>query len=103
MQQTISIANDSHAQLRALYRSLLESEENFHEFKHLLSLYPPSDGSSEEAEAAAVRTKLNERIKSWVGADFEGLTAMQLLLWRSIVVEERFNVALSPWKEANFY
>ena len=103
MQPTISLATDPHAQLRALYRSLLESEENFHEFKHLLSLYPPSDGSDEDADAAAVRAKLNERIGNWIGSEFEGLTAMQLLLWRSIVVEERFNIALSPWKEANFY
>jgi hypothetical protein len=28
---------------------------------------------------------------------------MQMLLWRSIIVEERFNVALAPWKEANGY
>ena len=95
---------DPHTQLRALYRSLLESEDNFHEFKQLLALYPPGAAESgEQAEAAAVREQLNERIREWVGDGFEGLSAMQLLLWRSIVVEERFNVALSPWKEANIY
>jgi hypothetical protein len=35
--------------------------------------------------------------------DFDGLSATQVVLWRSIVVEERINVALSPWKESNFY
>ena len=103
MQSTRTTMTDSHTQLRALYRSLLESEDNFHEFKHLLSLYPPESGGTEEADAAAVRERLNDRIRQWVGAEFEGLSAMQLLLWRSIVVEERFNVALSPWKEANMY
>jgi hypothetical protein len=103
MQSSKTMMTDPHAQLRALYRSLLESEDNFHEFKHMLSLYPPESASTEEADAAAVRERLNDRIRQWVGADFEGLSAMQLLLWRSIVVEERFNLALSPWKEANMY
>jgi hypothetical protein len=104
MQTTHTSSREPHDQLRALYRSLLESEEHFHEFKQLLALYPvaPSE-SGENADAAAVRERLNERIREWVGNDFEGLSAIQLLLWRSIVVEERFNVALSPWKEANFY
>jgi hypothetical protein len=82
----------------------LESEEHFHEFKQLLALYPTeSSEDGERAEAAAVRERLNERIRQWVGGSFDGLSAIQLLLWRSIVVEERFNVALSPWKEANIY
>jgi hypothetical protein len=102
--QSTSSQIDSQTQLRALYRSLLESEDKFHEFKQLLSLYPstPPD-AGERAEATAVREQLNERIREWVGGEFEGLSAMQLLLWRSIVVEERFNIALSPWKEANSY
>ena len=102
--QSTSSHIDTHSELRALYRSLLESEEHFHEFKQLLALYPadpPPDG--EDAEAAEVRRQLNDRIREWLGGSFTGLSAMQLLLWRSIVVEERFNVALSPWKEANYY
>ena len=101
---TTTSHQDSHTQLRALYRSLLESEERFHEFKQLLALYSPGPAQTgEEAEAAAVREQLNERIRMWVGGPFDGLSAMQMLLWKSIVVEERFNVALSPWKEANAY
>jgi hypothetical protein len=97
-------STDPHAQLRALYRTLIESEDRFHEFKHLLAMYPTSaQESGEQAEAASVRTQLNERIREWVGGPFEGLNAMQVLLWRGIVVEERFNVALAPWKEANAY
>ena len=101
---TTTAHHDAHTQLRALYRSLLESEENYHEFKQLLSLYPTDAAQSDEdPEATAVREQLNERIRQWVGGQFDGLSAVQLLLWRSIVVEERFNVTLSPWKEANSY
>jgi hypothetical protein len=105
MQSTSTFPHtDSHSELRALYRSLLEHEEHFHEFKQLLALYPANaSAAGEETEAAEIRKQLNERIRDWLGGNFEGLSAMQLLLWRSIVVEERFNVALSPWKEANYY
>jgi hypothetical protein len=102
--QTISHEYDSHSNLRALYRSLLDHEDRFHEFKQLLALYPTESADTGEGEeAAAVRAQLNSRLRDWVGERFEGLSAMQVLLWRSIVVEERFNVALSPWKEANAY
>src|SRR6185436_9624594 len=102
--QPIQSTNDSHADLRALYRSLLEREDRYHEFKQLLALYPRNPPEvGEQADAAAVREQLNDRIREWLGGSFEGLSAMQLLLWRSIIVEERFNVALSPWKEANMY
>ena len=97
-------ARDPHLQLRRLYTSLLEEQNRFDEFKQLLALYPlPSDDSEESPEAAEVRAKLNERIEDWVGGGFEGLSAAQVLLWRSIVVEEHINVALSPWKESNIY
>jgi hypothetical protein len=46
---------------------------------------------------------LNARIRDWVGDKFVGLSATQMLQWRAIVVEERFNVSLSPWKESNNY
>jgi hypothetical protein len=102
--QTQHAESDTHSQLRALYRSLLEDEERFHEFKHLLSLYPQNiPETGEPTDAATIRKELNDRIRDWVGGRFEGLNAMQVRLWRSIVVEERFNVALSPWKEANVY
>ncbi|HEX4475406.1 MAG TPA: hypothetical protein VH142_10045 [Polyangiaceae bacterium] len=104
MQSHQSNRSDPHQQLRQLYRSLLESEERYHEFKQLLALYPTAvTETDEESEAEAVREQLNERIRTWVGGPFEGLSAMQVLLWRSIVVEERFNVTLAPWKEANGY
>jgi hypothetical protein len=38
-----------------------------------------------------------------VGSRFQGLSAAQVLQWRAIVVEERLNVSLSPWKESNVY
>ncbi len=93
---------DSHSQLRELYMSLLTNQENFDEFKQLLSLYPALDGDDETPEAAEIRDALNTRIAQWVEG-FHGLSAKQVLLWRSIVVDERVNVALSPWKESNIY
>jgi hypothetical protein len=93
---------DTHTQLRQLYRALLNNQENFDEFKQMLSRYPHVDGDVEPAYAAGVRDELNERIRDWLG-NFEGLSAKQVLLWRTIVVDERINVALSPWKESNLY
>jgi hypothetical protein len=96
---------DPHAQLRSLYMSLLSHQEHFDEFKRLLALYDvkPEELDAEPEEAAKVRTKLNDRIRTWIGPSFEGLSAAQTLQWRAIVVEERFNVSLSPWKESNAY
>jgi hypothetical protein len=96
---------DPHGQLRALYRSLLERQSNFDEFKQLLSLYPPSVGdiSSEPVEAAHIRARLNFRISEWVDGEFDGLSVMQVIQWRNIVVDERFNVSLSPARESTVW
>jgi hypothetical protein len=96
---------DPHAQLRLLYRSLLERQDNFDEFKQLLALYPSSvrDTGVEPEDAAKIRIKLNERIREWIGGAFEELSPVQVLQWRVILVEERFNVSMSPWKESNNY
>jgi hypothetical protein len=97
--------SDRHEQLRQLYLALLTRQERFDEFKQLLSAYPAAASieDAEPEEAHAARVKLNERISEWIGGPFEGLSVSELLLWRVIVVEERFNVALSPWKESNSY
>lgn len=95
--------NDPHVQLRRLYTSLLEEQNRFDEFKQLLSLYPVTDSDEESDEAHSIRAKLNARINDWLCGQFDGLSAAQVTLWRSIVVEERINVALSPWKESNVY
>lgn len=98
---------DSHAELSALYRSLLGDRRRFAEFKQLLSNYPPSllEGPTgagatpiEPAVAAAHRQRLNQRLRSWVGDEsFRDLSATQVLLWRAIVVEQRFDVdCLTP-------
>ena len=102
---TLQTTYDPHSQLRALYQALLSNQDSFDEFKRLLQLYDfdPRQAEEEPAEAGAVRERLNERIRSWVGGDFEGLSARQTLQWRAIIVEERFNVSLSPWKESNSY
>jgi hypothetical protein len=96
---------DPHVQLRRLYISLLEDQNRFDEFKQLLAMYPTDAENADEEgdEAQRVRTALNARINDWVCGGFEGLSAAQVVLWRSIVVEERINIALSPWKESNAY
>ena len=96
---------DPHTQVRALYRALLESEERFHQFKRTLALYDVSADQIEQepVAAAALRQGLNDQIRSWVHVPFDGISAVQMLQWRAIVVEERFNVSVSPWKEANSY
>jgi hypothetical protein len=101
---TLQASFDAHAQLRALYQALLSSQECFDEFKRLLQLYDfdPRQVEEEPLEAAAVRERLNDRIRGWIG-QFDGLSARQTLQWRAIIVEERFNVSLSPWKESNGY
>jgi hypothetical protein len=97
-------AADPHEQLRRLYRSLLEDQNRFDEFKQLLAMYPNMvEGDEEPPGAQEIRAKLNGRISEWLNGEFDGLTAAQVLLWRGIVVEERINVALSPWRESNMY
>jgi hypothetical protein len=102
---TTPVLHDPHAQLRALYFSLLAHQEHFDEFKQLLALYDvtPDAMDEEPVSAVAVRVRLNERIRGWIRGPFEGLSAGQILMWRAIVVEERLNVSLSPWKESNAY
>ncbi|MEZ4313090.1 MAG: hypothetical protein R3F14_34145 [Polyangiaceae bacterium] len=102
---TLPISHDPHAQLRALYIALLENQAYFDEFKHLLSLYaPPADQMEEEpAECARVRSVLNNTIRGWVTGPFTDLSVAQVLQWRAIVVDERLNVSISPWKESNVY
>lgn len=98
-----SVSMDPHAQLRRLYLSLLQDQNHFDEFKQLLALYPAQAEDVESAEARELRAKLNARINTWLDGGFDGLSAAQVVLWRSIVVEERINVALSPWRESNVY
>jgi hypothetical protein len=100
---TQATAQDAHAQLRSLYQTLLSHQDRFDEFKHLLSLYTVESGDAESPEAREVRVRLNERVRDWVGGSFDGLSIIQMLQWRAIVVDERLNVALSPWKESNVY
>jgi len=93
--------HDPHAQLRRLYTSLLEEQHRFDEFKHLLALYPGVQNGEESVEAREIRARLNARINEWVSGEFDGLSAAQVALWRSIVVEERINVVRSAWRESN--
>jgi hypothetical protein len=85
---------DPHAQLRRLYLSLLEEQDRFDEFKRLLTLYRAESEETESLEARNVRDRLNARIAQWLDGGFDGLSASQVSLWRSIVVEERINTAV---------
>jgi len=102
--QTTSL--DPHRQLRTLYMALLTNQEHFDEFKQLLALYggiPVEQADDEPVEAAEIRRKLNDRIRDWTDAPLDDLSAAQVLQWRAIIVEERINIAISPWKESNGY
>ena len=94
---------DPDAQLRSLYRALCTNHDHFDEFRRLLALYEvdPDQADNEPEQAAEIRASLNDRIREWLNGDFDGLNAGQALLWRAILVEERFNVALSPSNESN--
>jgi hypothetical protein len=103
---TLRAPTESHEQLRALYQALLTSQDCFDEFKRLLQLYDVDPQSDDEpADASAVRQRLNDRIRSWFGGPFEDLSATQVMQWRGIIVEERFNLVhfQSPWRESSGY
>ncbi len=102
---TMTSTLDPHAQLRSLYQLLLTHHDRFDEFKRLLALYEmkAEELDSEPTEAQEVRERLNGRIREWLGGSFDGLSAAQTMQWRVILVEERFNVSLSPWKESNIW
>jgi hypothetical protein len=96
---------DPNLHIRTLYVSLLDQQERFDEFKYLLSLYPrlPEDADTEPPEAAEVRERLTERVREWTGMPSARVNAMQIRLWRDMLVDKRVNLAVSPWKEANHY
>jgi hypothetical protein len=101
--QNTNNPSDPHTQLRRLYISLLQDQARFDEFKQLLATYPAQVEDVESPEARNVRDRLNARIGQWLDGGFDDLSVTQVALWRAIVVEERINVALSPWKESNAY
>ena len=105
MQTTAASSSDVHAQLRALYQLLLEDQERFEEFRELLASYPATlaPDQPEPPAATEVRERLNRRIREWTQGSHPGLTAQHMVLWRGIVVDERVNIALSPWRESNSY
>lgn len=95
----VPATSDAQRQVRRLYVSLLEQQSRFDEFKYLLARYPAEDElSGESARARDSRDALNRRIKEWLLGDFDGLSAPQLLLWRSIIVDERVPPS-SRWGE----
>jgi hypothetical protein len=102
---TSRVNHDPHTQLRQLYQSLLTRQERFDEFKQLLALYPVEEVTDDDEPpyAADIRGRLNRRISEWIAQPFMGLSVTQVTQWRAIVVEERINVCLSPWKESNAY
>ena len=95
---------DENERLRALYKTILDHQERFDEFKQLLALYvlPPGISGEEPEDAARVRMFLNSRIRDWIGP-FDGLSVMQTQQWRTLLVEGRWFVAIAPWKESNIY
>ena len=93
---------DENERLRALYKTILDHQERFDEFKQLLALYvlPPGISGEEPEDAARVRMFLNSRIRDWIGP-FDGLSVMQTQQWRTLLVEGRWFVAIAPWNSAD--
>jgi len=86
----VPATSDAQRQVRRLYVSLLEQQSRFDEFKYLLARYPAEEEIQVESERAREsREVLNRRIREWLLGDFDGLSAAQLLLWRSMIVDER--------------
>lgn len=103
--QKQNIAIDPQEQIRRVYLAVLEKQERFDALKQGLASYPAQnvEGGAESPEAAAARSDLNRRIDGWVDFPFAGLSAVQVTQLRQMMVDERINVALSPWKESNGY
>jgi hypothetical protein len=96
----VPATSDAQRQMRRLYVSLLEQQSRFDEFKYLLARYPAEEDevAGESTRARDSRDALNRRIREWLLGDFEGLSPTQLLLWRSIIVDERVPPS-SRWGE----
>jgi hypothetical protein len=97
--------DDPHEQLRRVAFAALETQERFDALKRALATYPAREleGDLESSDAAMLRNELNQQIDGWVDFPFAGFSAVQVTLLRRMLVEERINVALSPWKESNSY
>jgi hypothetical protein len=96
----VPATSDSQRQVRRLYVSLLEEQSRFDEFKYLLARYPAEELQTVETDRAREsRETLNRRIREWLLGDFQGLSVAQLLLWRSIIVDERIPPS-AQWGEA---
>jgi hypothetical protein len=46
---------------------------------------------------------INSRINEWIGREVQPHSAMEIIQWREVLVEGRFGIAISPWKESNGY
>jgi hypothetical protein len=104
--QTPTEANvfDPHFQLRELYKTLIEHQDLFDEFRQLIASYPRIDDENEEpSEARVLREVVTRRVRTWTGLPVSHFSPMQMLLWRNLIVDERINVAIAPWKESNMY
>jgi hypothetical protein len=98
-----TIHTEPQAHLGSLCRSLISKQENIHEFKWLLSQYPPNcDDDAEPPHAARVRERLDQCVRSWTGQPFSGFTVAQVQMWRAIVLDGRVNIAQSTWNEGGY-
>ena len=72
--------------------------------EELLAQYPEiaTELAEEPSAAAAAREALNARIGEWV-TPFDGLSATQTRQLRQVLVANRANLAVAPWKENNGY
>jgi hypothetical protein len=91
-------------QLRAIYLKLMIDHDHFDEFRAILASYPLIADEAEESEyATGIRLLATERAREWTGIHIERLSSAQMLVLRDVLVDQRRNIAASPWQESNMY
>jgi len=64
---------------------------------------PDGETDVEPEQAAQIRELLNLRIAEWTGSRLQSLSCTDMLAWRGMIVDQRINLGIAPWKEANNY
>lgn len=95
--------HDQHYQLRALYKVLCRKQSEFDEFRMIMACYRVDDVAMEPPEARVLRDMATQRAREWTGLPIRYFSPFQMLQWRKLLVEDRENIAICPWKESNLY
>ena len=69
----------------------------------VFSLLSAAHARTNPEQAAQIRELLNLRIAEWTGSRLQSLSCTDMLAWRGMIVDQRINLGIAPWKEANNY